>query len=266
MMQDLLLSLAQEAGALALTHFGKLGSSAVSAKGPLDLVTVADRAVEELITARLQEAFPEDGILGEEGGMIAGRSGRIWVIDPIDGTFNFVRSGREWAVSIGLWDGTRPVFGIVHAPVAGITICGGEGVAPQLNGQPLAPLRGFDAACGSVGFGLGGGAFPLAERMAVLQGLKAEAGMMVRVCNSATLSLIEVATGETDAYVGYGESAWDVMALWPILMALGAEATLDWAETPLDAKLRFAIGKPGAVNACRPLLPRAAGIHPDPRG
>lgn len=253
-MHDLLLPIAREAGALAMSHFGQLGAGAVSAKGPLDLVTVADRAVEALIIDRLRAAFPEDGILGEEGGSITGRSGRVWVIDPIDGTFNFVRGGREWSVSIGLWDGTRPVFGVVHAPVAGLTVTGGADQAPQLNGRPLAPLAPFNPALGSVGFGLGGAAFPLDERIAALRGLKDQAGVMVRICNCATLSLIEVATGESDAYVGYGESAWDVMGIWPVLTALGAEATLDWADTPLDARLRFVIGKPGAVDACRPAL------------
>lgn len=249
-MHIILPTIAREAGALALAHFGHLAKGSVSAKGPLDLVTVADRAVEALIVSRLQATFPEDGILGEEGGGITGRSGRVWVIDPIDGTFNFVRGGREWSISIGLWDQGRPVFGIVHAPVAGMTLIGGEGMAPELNGKPLPMLGDFDPAIASVGFGLGGGAFPLPERIAVLQHLKARAGAMVRVCNSATLAMIEVATGETDAYVGYGESAWDVMAIWPILTALGATATLDWQQTPLDAKLRFVIGKPGAVDHC----------------
>lgn len=258
-MKDILLPIAKEAGALALSHFGQLAAGAVSAKGPLDLVTVADRAVEALIIDRLRAAFPEDGILGEEGGMIPSRSGRVWVIDPIDGTFNFVRGGREWSVSIGLWDGTKPAFGIIHAPVAELTLMGGEDMAPELNGQPLAPLTDYIPALGSVGFGLGGDAFPLADRIATLQGLKAEAGVMVRICNSATLAMIEVATGEADAYVGYGESAWDVMGIWPILTALGATATLDWDKTPLDAKLRFVVGKPGSVSACAPVLQGLAG-------
>lgn len=253
-MKNFLLNLAREAGDLALSHFGHLGAGAVSAKGPLDLVTIADRAVEALIVARLREAFPDDGILGEEGGGIVGRSGRIWVIDPIDGTFNFVRGGREWAVSIGLWQPGQPVLGVIHAPVADLTLIGGEGITPELNGQTLPALRPFDPACASVGFSLSSGNFPLGERMAALDRLKSDVGVMVRICNSATLSMIEVATGETDAYVGYGESAWDVMAAWPILTALGAGATLDWNVTPLDAKLRFVIGKPEAVSRCGGVL------------
>ncbi|MFE3836457.1 inositol monophosphatase family protein [Pseudogemmobacter sonorensis] len=253
-MQEFLLSLAHEAGALAMTHFGRLGAGAVSAKGPLDLVTVADRAVEALIVERLRAAFPEDGILGEEGSTTPGRSGRVWVIDPIDGTFNFVRGGRQWSVSIGLYDGGRPALGVVHAPVEGMVLIGGAGVAPQLNGAPLPALAAFDPARASVGFGMGGGHFPLDRRLATLRRLQVEGAAMVRVCNCATAAMIEVATGEADAYVGYGESAWDVMGIWPILTALGAAADLDWRKVPLDGKLRFVIGKPGAVALVGPLL------------
>lgn len=251
-MFHLLTPLAHEAGELALTHFGTLGHSAVSAKGPLDLVTIADRQVEALITARLRAAFPDDGILGEEGGLTPGTSGRIWVIDPIDGTFNFVRGGRQWAVSIGLWQDGRPVLGIIHAPALNLTLTGGAGHAPLLNGSPLPPLTPYSPERAAVGVGLGR-AIPAPERIAMLRYLTEEAGIMFRCCNATTLSLIELATGEVDGHIGYGESAWDVMAAWPILTALGASSTLDWAATPLDAKLRFVIGKPGLVAACHSL-------------
>lgn len=87
--------IAREAGRLALTYFQSLASLPVEKKGHLDLVTEADRQVETLLIASLQKAFPDDGIFGEEGGEIAGTSGRIWVVDPIDGTFNFVRGNQN---------------------------------------------------------------------------------------------------------------------------------------------------------------------------
>lgn len=252
-MFDILAPVAGEAGDLALSHFGRLSTGAVSAKGPLDLVTVADRAVEALITARLRAAFPSDGILGEEDGLIPGTSGRIWVIDPIDGTFNFVRGGRQWAVSIGLWQGTQPVLGIIHAPALGLTLTGGIGHPPMMNGTPLAPLAPFSADRAAVGVGLGR-AIPAPDRIEMLRFLTEDAGIMFRCCNASTISLIEVALGEVDGHVGFGESAWDVMAAWPILTALGAVSTLDWSTTPLNAKLRFVIGKPALVDACRPVI------------
>jgi myo-inositol-1(or 4)-monophosphatase len=259
-MFEILTPLAQKAGDLAMRHFGHLEQDAISHKGPLDLVTEADRAVEALIISGLLEAFPQDGILGEEGGLISGTSGRIWVIDPIDGTFNFVRGGRQWAVSIGLWQDGLPVAGILHAPALGLTLTGGAGHAPTLNGKPLKPLSAYQPDRASVGVGLGR-AVPSVERIAMLRFLTEDVGTMIRCCNASSIALLEVATGEVDGHVGYGESTWDVMAVWPILTALGAVSTLDWSETSLDSKLRFVIGKPELVRACRSLAaaPSASG-------
>jgi myo-inositol-1(or 4)-monophosphatase len=253
MIFDILNPLAHDAGDLALTHFGNLAQSNINEKGPLDLVTVADREVEAMIIERLQTAFPEDGILGEEGGAIPGTSGRLWVIDPIDGTFNFVRGGSQWAVSIGLWDGKKPVAGIVYAPAMGLTLTGGIGEAPKLNGQLLPPLSPYLPDRASVCVGLGR-AVPASERIGMLRYLTEDAGIMFRCCNASTIALLEVATGEVDGHIGFGESAWDVMAIWPILEALGAISTLNWSTTPLDAKLRFVIGKPALVEACQSLI------------
>ena len=98
-MQAIVESIARRAGELAMTHFSALASVPVESKGHLDLVTAADKEVEAFIIEQLREAFPDDGVFGEEGGSVSSRSGRIWVIDPIDGTFNFVRGGDQWAVS-----------------------------------------------------------------------------------------------------------------------------------------------------------------------
>ncbi|SCY91854.1 inositol monophosphatase family protein [Paracoccus tibetensis] len=259
-MLDVLTPLAHEAGDLALSHFRNLGRDAVAEKGPLDLVTIADREVEALVTKRLRQAFPEDGVLGEEGGHTRGTSGRVWIIDPIDGTFNFVRGLDDWAVSIGLMQDGRPVAGIVHAPAMGVTLSGGVDAAPLLNGRPLPPLTGFSRDRALVGVGLGQ-SVPAPERIEMLRVLMQDLGIVFRHCNATTISLIELATGEVDGHVGYGESAWDVMGAWPVLTALGAVSTVDWARTPLDAKLRFVIGKPELVEACRS-LGREAWLSP----
>lgn len=251
-MFDPLTELAQDAGHLAMSHFGRLSATSIDMKGPLDLVTIADRDVETLIQQRLQRDYPEDGVFGEEGSAIAGTSGRIWVIDPIDGTFNFVRGGHQWAISIGLYDNGTPVWGVVHAPSAGITITGGRDDAPRLNGKVMPKLAPYDPRRAAVGVSLGNNC-PASERVEIMRFLLDDSGMMFRNCNSATHALIELATGEVDGHIGYGESSWDVMALWPVLMALGAVSTLDWASQPLEQKLRYVIGKPEVVEACRHL-------------
>lgn len=245
-LRDIVEAIASEAGALALTHFRQLAGDEIAEKGPLDLVTIADRAVEALIVQRLRAAFPLDGILGEEGGAIAGQSGRVWVIDPIDGTFNFVRGGAQWSVSIGLYERGAPGFGVVFAPVSGQLVSGGTEVVPQLNGVELPPLGPWHRERAACGIGLGGGV-PLPERLAMLTFMASHSGVKLRCCNCATAAMLELISGEADGYLGLGESAWDVMGIWPVLTALGAQSSLDWRRVELGAKLRFVIGKPELI-------------------
>ena len=105
---DLARAVARDAGKLAHRAFGV---SATKMKGRHDVVTEMDREVERFLTDRLAALFPDDGIFGEEGAARPGRSGRTWVLDPIDGTFNFVRGTDCWVVSIGLYAGGAPAFG-----------------------------------------------------------------------------------------------------------------------------------------------------------
>ena len=246
-MFHILSEIAGAAGKLALSHFGKLSDEAVDKKGHLDLVTVADREVEEFIKEHLLAAFPDDGIFGEEGATVPGTSGRTWVIDPIDGTFNFVRGGRQWAISIGLYANNQPHWGIVHAPAAGITVTGGQDDIPLLNSTALPGLQPFDAGRAVVGVSLGSKC-PARDRVELIRYLIEESGVMFRSCNSATHALIELATGEVDGHVALGESTWDVMGMWPILTALGAVSTLDWRDKSLDDSLRYVIGKAEIVD------------------
>lgn len=245
--------IAREAGKLALTHFRSLADLPVENKGHLDLVTEADRQVEELLIARLRDAFPDDGIFGEEGGDIPGTSGRIWVIDPIDGTFNFVRGGQNWAISIGLYESRRPVFGVIHAPARALTIVGGTRVPARLNGQPINALPALDMSRASTGFSFHP-TVSTADRLEAIRFISDDLGISFRLCGAATISLIEVMLGETDGYLSIGDSTWDVMAALPILAGLGASSTIDWDRTELSQKLRFACGSEAFLDRVRPLL------------
>jgi myo-inositol-1(or 4)-monophosphatase len=245
--------IAREAGKLALTHFQSLANLPVEMKGHLDLVTVADKQVEEFLIARLREAFPDDGIFGEEGGEIPGTSGRIWVIDPIDGTFNFIRGSQNWAVSIGLYENRRPVLGVIHVPVRDLTVIGGNMVPAQVNGTPIKPLPILDMSRASTGFSFHP-SVSTADRLEVIRFISDELGINFRFCGAATISLIEVMLGETDGYVSVGDSTWDVMAALPILACLGVSHTIDWDRTELPQKLRFACGSEDFLGKVRPLV------------
>ncbi len=109
--------IARKAGDLAL-HYREDGIG-FDAKADESPVTIADRECEKLIVAGLQEAFPEDGLLGEEGALKSSTNRRKWIIDPIDGTRDFIRGTRAWSVLIGLEEADEVVAGFAYFPATG---------------------------------------------------------------------------------------------------------------------------------------------------
>lgn len=249
-------AIARQAGEIALHHFRSLANLPVERKGHLDLVTTADREVEEYLIASLREAFPEDGFFGEEGGEITGRSGRIWVLDPIDGTFNFVRGSHNWAVSIGLYQNHQPVFGAIYAPARNLMITGGPASEARINGKSIPELPTFDLSRASTGVGLHP-SLATEERLNVLRFIFDELHINFRCNGSSTLSLVEIVMGETDGYVALYDSTWDVMAGLAILTSLGVPHTINWKQVNLQDKLRFACGSEAYLEKLRPLLEAA---------
>ncbi|TIP14316.1 inositol monophosphatase family protein [Mesorhizobium sp.] len=242
-MIEIVKAIAIEAGEVAMGYFGHPGSLVVESKGHLDLVTRADRDVENLIVSRLRSAFPDDGILGEEGTAAPTRSGRTWVIDPIDGTLNFVRGSEQWSISIGLFDGHRPALGVLNLPAQRKLVVGGNDVAPAVNGTPIPALRPIDPerAAAAIGFGPSGANV---DRAGLVSFVMDQAGMVCRNSGCGSLSLLSVALGHVDGYISLGESSWDVMAALAILHALGATSTVDWLATGLEVKVPLICGNP----------------------
>jgi histidinol phosphatase-like enzyme (inositol monophosphatase family) len=122
----------QAAGALTLEHFGR---AAVSLKQDGSEVTAADLAAEAYIRQAISERFPEDGILGEEGEDRPSRSGRRWVVDPIDGTRSFAAGVPLYAVLMALEVDGHPVLGGCHLPVTRETLVAATGAGAWLNGR-----------------------------------------------------------------------------------------------------------------------------------
>ena len=119
--------IARKAGDLALKiHQGNLGIETKADESP---VTIADKACEKLIVSELTREFPEDGLLGEEGAMRESGNGRRWIIDPIDGTRDFIRRTRAWTILIGLEEHGKMVVGFEYFPATGemFTAAKGEG-------------------------------------------------------------------------------------------------------------------------------------------
>lgn len=260
-MYELAENLAVEAGRIALSHFEHLSNLSVESKGHLDLVTIADREVERFIVDGLRRAYPDDGVFGEEGGDHPGTSGRIWVVDPIDGTFNFVRGGDQWVVSVGLYEHGAPQFGVLHAPARRETFVGGRDVAARLNGAPLKRRQGMDKSRAAVGVGFHP-VIPVEDRLDILRFLLLDAGMMFRTNGSAAVSLMELARGQVDGYIGVGEASWDIMAALAILEQIGISTTIDWRRSDLNTKFKYAAGTAEFLAAVEPVIPSRTRLAP----
>jgi histidinol-phosphatase len=129
---DCALEIAQSAGRVALHHFAR--ETPAEEKEDLSPVTAADRECEALIARFLAERFPDDGIMGEEGARAPSRSGRRWLVDPIDGTRDFVRRTPYWAGMIALEDAGRVVLGVMCFPALAELVHAVEGAGCFHNG------------------------------------------------------------------------------------------------------------------------------------
>ncbi|MGE5171442.1 MAG: inositol monophosphatase family protein [Rudaea sp.] len=201
--------LAREAGALALSYFHRDLDYTPESKGdPQDWVSVADRSVEALCRERLAAAFPEDTVFGEEGGGTLGR--HAWIIDPIDGTINFVHGVRYWCISIVfVAEGVRRI-GVVYDPPHDELFLATAGSGASLNGAPLrvSACTSLDRALVLLGYVYRHDLDAhLALRRKLLQG-----GAEVKDHGSGALMLAHVAAGRVDAYLEPHMHPWDASA------------------------------------------------------
>jgi myo-inositol-1(or 4)-monophosphatase len=205
---DLAVEVAREAGELLL--LGRAGTVQAEAtkSSPTDVVTALDRASEELVGRRLLTARPGDGVLGEEGADETGTTGVRWVVDPLDGTVNFLYNIPNWAVSIGAEMDGEVVAGVVHAPALGMTYTAVRGAGAARNGVPLHGSRvaALDAALVGTGFG-----YTVSRRAAQVAVLTRVITRVrdIRRMGSASLDLCAAAAGTLDAYYERGLQPWD---------------------------------------------------------
>lgn len=216
-------AVAVEAGALLMRHLGRLDG--YDRKGAVELVSAADRESQDLIVARVRAAFPGDAVLAEEGADLPGTSGFRWIVDPLDGTTNFVHSHPAFAVSIGLDLHGDLVAGVVHAPALGETFAAVRGGGATLNGEPIRVSRTavLDDALLASGF-------PYYRRQAVdrLLSLVARAILAAqgfRRMGSAALDLCWLAAGRLDGYFEEGLLPWDVAGGIVVLREAGGVVT-----------------------------------------
>ncbi len=184
---------------------------AATKSSPTDVVTEMDTAGERLLVDRLLGARPDDGVLGEEGASGAGSSGVRWVLDPIDGTVNYLYNLPAWTVSVAAEIEGRAVVGVVHAPALGVTWAAVRGGGASCNGAPVRCAAPVPVAQALVGTGFGYAAARRSRQGAVLSVLLAQVRDVRRI-GSAAMDLCLVAGGQLDAYYERGTNRWDIAA------------------------------------------------------
>lgn len=227
---DLATSIAQQAGELALRRRTEGVTIAASKSSLEDVVTLADRETEELIRSLLAKARPDDGILGEEGGAAAGSSGLTWVVDPIDGTVNYLYGIRQYAVSIAVVEGEptpaewSALAGVVFNPAIDELFSASQGGGATLNGAPIKVAPRVELSQALIGTGFGYLAERRVEQAEVLVKLVAHI-RDIRRQGSAALDLCNVAAGRLNGYFERGLNPWDHAA--GALIAAEAGARVD---------------------------------------
>jgi len=219
------------AGDLLLEAFAARGRLAVVQKTAGDFVSVADRAAEDLISAQLRTAFPDHGWLGEETGHRPGlQSDLCWIVDPLDGTTNFLKGLPHWAVSIALCRGEEILCAVVHDPAKAETFVAEAGLGAYLNGQPITVSSGvaLDAALFATGVPAGGRIGHLPDCLQDLERLMPQSAG-IRRWGAAALDLAYVAAGRLDGYWERNLGPWDVAAGMLLVREAGGEVAPLWS-------------------------------------
>ena len=256
---DLARHVATTAGELIHRRRSEGVEVAQSKTAPEDIVTFADRESEDLIRGLLAEARPGDGFFGEESEATASETGLTWVVDPIDGTVNYLYDIPDYAVSVAVVEGGpdpltwRALAGCVVNPSSGDVYTAAAGTGAFLGGRRLSVRTGVPLALALVGTG-----FSYDSRRRVLQA-EAVSGLLehvrdIRRIGSAALDLCAVASGRLDAYYEKGLKPWDHAA--GALVAAEAGARVEGLNgVPASRALTIA-AEPGLFDQLAPHLDR----------
>ena len=202
---------ARAAGEVLMSYFGHAAEGLASKTSPTDPVSDADRDAEETIHEILAAERPEDGLIGEEGARTEGGSGRTWIVDPLDGTVNFLYGLRTWAVSIALEDSEGLAAGVVFNPVDDECFSARRGDGATLNGRPIHVTGARRLERAMVGTGFSYESERRAEQAEILLRLLPQI-RDIRRAGAAALDLAYVAAGRVDAFYERGLKRWDEAA------------------------------------------------------
>ncbi len=248
--------LLREAGTRAVELFHRRGALTVERKGLQDLVSPADREIESLIRARIATAFPGDEVLGEEQGGAAAAD-RLWVVDPIDGTANFLRGLPYWCLTMAHLVRGRVELAVTYDPLRDELFEARRGAGAFRNDVPIRVAATTRPEEGCIGlahkFTRGN------EAYLGLLGALLEAGIDHRRMGSVALTLAHVADGRLDGLLSLSMNSWDVLAGLLLVREAGGVA-VSGSE---------GLERPGPIAACTPALAPhlfpLVGLDPPPR-
>lgn len=196
------------AGRLLSERFGQPRRQVEAKESPTDLVSDADREAEALIRELLASQRPDDAVLGEEEGSASGASELRWLVDPLDGTINFLFGIPHWSVSVACEDASGAVAGVVHDPLRAETFTATRGGPATLNGQEIVASGCEDLSLAMVGTGFAYDAGVRTRQGEVATGVVGRARDLRRM-GSAALDLAWTACGRFDAYYERDLKPWD---------------------------------------------------------
>jgi myo-inositol-1(or 4)-monophosphatase len=224
------LEASKRAAEVLRVHFG--GRQDVRRKGRGNLATQADVEAEEALKGVIRSEFPDHGILAEESGDTTGRASYRWILDPLDGTFNYTNEIGLFCVSLALVDAKGPLVGLIVDPLRGEQFLAVRGRGTTVNGERHNVRRTEELSAAAVAFdpgyddAKGGGALDVARSLwGNVQTL--------RVLGSCALGLAHVAAGRLDLYYHPSAFPWDYAAGWLLVQEAGGIIT-DMAGTPLS--------------------------------
>ncbi|MEX0879934.1 MAG: inositol monophosphatase family protein [Thermoanaerobaculia bacterium] len=243
---------ARAGGEVLLANWRNLPRGSVEEKTKNDFVTFADRESEQRIIAAIRSRYPEDAFLAEEGGAQEGRAGaRVWIIDPLDGTSNFVAGFPFWCVSIAALEAGELVAAVVWDPLRDEMYTAEPGGGAWRNGTRLAVTGRPDLEGAFVATG-----FPFRNRHKIdtyLALFKAVFGQAraIRRAGSAALDLAYVAAGVFDGFFEFRLAPWDLAAGALLITEAGGEVTdFDGGKRYLD-RGNVVAGPPGVAGSLR---------------
>ena len=212
---------AREAGRLLLE--AAHGEIQVDRLERRDIKLAVDRRAEEAIIAVLRERFPEHAILSEECGRVGGDSEYLWIVDPLDGTYNYFRGIPLWCTSIALRKGDEYLVGVIYDPVRDELFRAEKGRGAFLDERPIRISRTAELSASVINFGLGHKGGSIRATMRAVSQLALKIGR-TRQLGSAAIHLAYVASGRAEGFLQFGIKLWDLAAGVALIREAGGSA------------------------------------------